>query len=380
MASPVSTENEAGGLAAMLSRLPDRPLLAGAVVNYADVARQTAAMGVETPRDARDEEATQRWIAAIRPLSLPQATGRYWTLPEWREAFGFDLFQVEQAVEYGGDQFELTVLRGTFDPAELRAAWARGGYQPIDLGAGEAHAVREDYEIAITSPSGRMAMSYLNVVALTDDGTLILSNTRDGVRAALAVATGQAPPLSDRADVAPLARSAPPDLVSAHLVDGELLRAVPDPMGAFLGEESPQDFATRVAEERVEARRLPPVAAALLGQTAGLILEGNGIATPEAAPAPPARLVAALSTISPDAAETAATVIAERLATGRTSPVLSGEMADRPWAELFPERSVHAVSGEPAVLIELMPAPGVRPFILQEMLYQRLPGFLAWEW
>jgi hypothetical protein len=55
-------------------------------------------------------------------------------------------------------------------------------------------------------------------------------------------------------------------------------------------------------------------------------------------------------------------------------------MADRPWAELFPERSVHAVSGEPAVLIELMLAPGVRPFILQEMLYQRLPGFLAWEW
>jgi hypothetical protein len=73
-------------------------------------------------------------------------------------------------------------------------------------------------------------------------------------------------------------------------------------------------------------------------------------------------------------------VIAERLATGKTSPLMSGEMADRSWAELFPERTVRAVSGESAVLIELVPAPGVRPFILQEMLFQRMPGFLAWEW
>lgn len=92
-----------------------------------------------------------------------------------------------------------------------------------------------------------------------------------------------------------------------------------------------------------------------------------------------AQLVIALSTIGPDAAETVATVIAERLMTGRTSPLMSGEMADQPWDELFPERAVHAVSGEPAVLIELMPAPGVRPFILQEMLFQRMPGFLAWQ-
>jgi hypothetical protein len=122
------------------------------------------------------------------------------------------------------------------------------------------------------------------------------------------------------------------------------------------------------------------VAAALLDQTAGLIADGNQMATPEATPAPPTRLVVVLSTTNPDAAETAATVIAERLATGRTSPLMSGEMADRAWAELFPGRTVRAVSGEPVVLIELAPAPGVRPFILQEMLFQRMPGFLAWEW
>jgi hypothetical protein len=380
VASPVPAENEAGSLAAMLGRLPDRPLgLDGAMVTYADVARQTTALGVDAPGAAGDEEGVQRWIAAVTPLSLPQATGQYWTLPEWRAAFGFDLFQVEQAVEYGAPPFGLTVLRGTFDPGELRAAWARGGYQPIDLGAGEAYAVREDFEIDFSDPGSQMALGYLNVVALADDGTLIFGSTRNGVRGALAAAAGTEPSFAGRADIAPLLGAAP-DLVSALFVDGELLRAVADPAGAFLGDESPEEFATRVAEEQIEARRLPPVAAALLGQTAGLIADGDQMATPEGVPAPPARLVVVLSTINSDAAVTAATVIAARLATGRTSPLMSGEMADRAWAELFPQRTVRAVSGEPAVLIELVPAPDVRPFILQEMLFQRMPGFLAWEW
>ena len=86
------------------------------------------------------------------PLTLPQSTGQHWTMPEWRVAFGFDLYQVEQAVEYAAPPFALTALRGTFDPGELRAAWARGGYQPIDLGAGEAYAVREDFEIDLSDP------------------------------------------------------------------------------------------------------------------------------------------------------------------------------------------------------------------------------------
>src|SRR5918993_210917 len=379
-ASPVPAESAVGSLAAMLGRLPDRPLgLDGAMVTYADVARQTAAMGVDAPRGAGDDDGVQQWTAAVTPLSLPQATGQHWSLPEWRAAFGFDLFQVAQAVEYAAPPFGLTVLRGTFDPGELRTAWARGGYQPVDLGAGEAYAVREDFAIDFSDPGSRMALGYLNVVALADDGTLIFSSTRDGVRGALAAAAGTEPSFAGRADVAPLVHAAPTDLVSALLVDGELLRAVADPAGAFLGEESPADFATRVAEEQIEARRMSPVAAALLGQTAGLIADGSQMATPEATPTPPTRLVVVLSTINPDATETAATVIAERLATGRISPLMSGEMADRAWAELFPERTVRPVSGEPAVLIELMPARGVRPFILQEMLFQRTPGFLAWE-
>src|SRR5215208_4075703 len=188
-ASPVPSQNEARTLEAMLERLPNRPLgLGGAMVTYADVASQTAALGVEAPGTDSDDEGVQRWIAAVMPLTLPQATGQHWAQPEWREAFGFDLFQVEQAVEYGAPPLGLTLLRGTFDPVELRAAWVRGGYQPVDLGAGDAYAVREDFEIVFSDPGSRMALGYLNVVAISEDGTLIFGSSRDGVRSALAAA------------------------------------------------------------------------------------------------------------------------------------------------------------------------------------------------
>src|SRR5215210_642738 len=57
VAIPVPAETEAGSLAAMLDRLPDRPLgLDGAMVTYAHVARQTAALGFDAP-GATDDEA-----------------------------------------------------------------------------------------------------------------------------------------------------------------------------------------------------------------------------------------------------------------------------------------------------------------------------------
>jgi hypothetical protein len=40
---------------------------------------------------------------------------------------------------------------------------------------------------------------------------------------------------------------------------------------------------------------------------------------------------------------------------------------------------VRAVAGEPVVIVELVPAPGVSPFVLQNLLFQRTPGFLAWD-
>jgi len=377
--SPGALGVEAGGLGGMLGRLADLPLgKDGAMVTYANVARQSVALGLDPPRDADDTAGRDRWYSAAGQLMLPQSTWRNWIVPEWREVFGFDLFHIEQAAEYAAPPFGVTVLRGTFDPVELRAAWGRSGYQPIDLAAGEAYAVREDYQMG-SDLGSRMALVYLNVVALADDGTLVLSSSRDGVRGALTAISGQEPSFADRAEVAPLIRSVPPTLVSALLMHGEALRAMSDPADALLGDEpleDLEDFATRAADEQAEARRLPPVIAALLGQTEGTFPTGaEAAALPDLSSA---RLVAGLTTIAPGAAEEAVAVIEERLATRRAAG-LNDQVAGRTWAALFPERSIRAMSGEPVVLIELVPAPGVSPGILQELLSTRALDFLAWE-
>jgi hypothetical protein len=88
--------------------------------------------------------------------------------------------------------------------------------------------------------------------------------------------------------------------------------------------------------------------------------------------------VVALTTPSPEAAQDAAAVIDERLVTQTLPEMAGGSLAGRPWADLFPTRNVQAIPGEAAVLVELTPAPGVPPRILQDLLFRRVPGFVAW--
>ena len=371
-------DDDAGSLAAMLARLPDVPLTGdGAMVTYANAARQAAALGISPPAGVDDGAAQEAWLSAVGQLLFSQSTALQWANPDWRAAFGFDLYQVDQAVEYGAPPLSVTVLRGRFDPAELRAAWSRGGYAPLDLGAGEAYAVRDDFAVDITDPGSRMALAHLNVAALANDGSLIFGSTRGIVSHALAATAGQGPSFAARPEIARLLRAAPADLVTAFLIHGDLLQAVTDPAELMLGQESPPALATRMAEDAAEARRLPPVVAALLGNTAGQFASTSGAATPST-PAAPSRIVAVLAMLGLGTADGAAAVIRDRLATQAFPTLIGGQFAGRAWAELFPEHSVEAAPEAAAVVIALTPAEGVPPLIVQQMIFNRTPGFLAW--
>lgn len=380
-APPVESPSAAasGGLAEMLGRLPSLPLGEdGAIATYASPAAQLAALGMTPPGATADEAERAAWGEAVGRLALPQQVRDVGRTPEWRDAFGFDVFQIDQSAEYLAPPLAVTAVRGRFDSDELRAAWERSGYEPLDVDAGEAYAVRGDFEVALSDPVGRLAMAYLNVVGLADDGTLIFSSAEEGVRGALAAIDGDADSLADQVDLAPIVDAAPSDLVSALLVDGSSFLAVPDAAGVALEGEDPEAFATRAAEETYEATRLPGITAGLLGQTAGTVTGEN--ATPTAEDEfPPARAVAVVALEDPDAAETAAGVIEQRLADQALPAGAGGDRAGRPWAELFPERTVRAVPGEAVVVIELGLAEGVAPSILQTLLFQRALGFLAWS-
>jgi hypothetical protein len=124
-ATPEPTQPAGGSLAAMLHLLPAMPLDT-AELDYADYARQRHSFGLDE-RPATDAET--RLQLAVLSGSVTSYAGDL-SAPEWKAGLGFDLWDVDQMLEFRDGDTSLTVLRGRFDEATLRSAWDRAGYRP----------------------------------------------------------------------------------------------------------------------------------------------------------------------------------------------------------------------------------------------------------
>ncbi len=369
---------EPGGLVAMLARVPAQPPLLeaprGAWLMYADVAAQLAAVGVAVP-DGGDAAAITRWLQAVRWLTLPQSMGLSWTESRfgWREMFGFDAYQVDQTFAIEAPPFGLTLLRGRFDPAEVRAALARTGYAPRDVDGTTIASLGEEPDL--TAMAVRLTLGQMNNAAILADGTLVFTHWVETMRAVLAVERGQAAAMTRRVDVATLLPTHWPDLVSAALVPGIQLIGQALDVGAVLGTPNPDvdALATQIATAAAELQGMPPVVTALLGTTAGgplASLSAEATSEPLLPGQAAARMVVALVMTSPDAARQAVPVVTARLGTGATRD-------GQTYATLFPVHTVRAVAGAPVVLIELDPAAETPRDILIRLLILRDLGLLA---
>jgi hypothetical protein len=234
-----------------------------------------------------------------------------------------------------------------------------------------------------------LAQSSMNHAVILDDGVLAFSSVRDSLQLVLEVGAGRQASFAADVGIAPVLGSLPPDLVSALLVPGSMLGGPIDPATLLLdptpGAPNVETVATQIAVEAAERRRMPPVVTALLGLTAGgplaLPTGDDAITAQQPRPgSPEARLIITLVMIHPGAAETATTVVTERLATQRVPPSGSGAESAESYAELFPERSVGVADDEPVVLIELGLAHGTPRSILVRLLMARSLSFLAWSW
>lgn len=374
-------------MAALLDRLPAVPFSEPSIpVSYADVAAQLAAVGVAAPTAGADQAASARFWDAAQWLWLPSSLS-YSADPAWRAAFGFDLFQIDQAIGLNvrrpdrEQDFRVTLVRGRFAEAEVRAAWTRSGYQAIEVEGGELASVGEEALLDPALPFFQLSAFDLANAAILADGTLGFAGTREDLAAVLDVAAGRAPSLADRVDVAALVRAARPDLVTAVLATGSQIQAE-DPLAMFLGDGTPGvpdigAIATALATEIAAPPAMSPIALGLLGMTAGFpppaTESGEGTATPGPSPPgqPAARGEIALLMPSPGAAAAAVPVVEGRLA-GEAS-----RTARRPYAELFPERVVRAVPGEPVLLVDLGLGEGVPAGVLSGLLVAADLGFLA---
>jgi hypothetical protein len=158
----------------------------------------------------------------------------------------------------------------------------------------------------------------------------------------LAAIDGSGPSLLDRPDVAPLAAATRANLSTAYLLLGTSVQYTPDVANVVQADEPLEDAATRVAEEQAAAQT-----------------------------------IVALS-VGSAAAERGAAVVAERLDTEGVPATSRSSVAGRPWAELFPDRTVTAVPDAGVVLATLTPAPGIRAAPQPFLAFGRELTFILW--
>ncbi len=356
--------SEPGSLGAMLQLMPLLPLGgdALAMVTYANPALQAKSVGV-TPDDPD-------WTRALRSIPV-HSRGAQMNTDEWRDAFGFGLADIDQAIEYSAPPTALSVLRGRFDPEALITQWVETGYEAREAGQAIYYTIGDDFAVDLQSPVSRLALSSANYLAILGPDTIALAPSETLIVAALDASAGTLRSLADEINVASLVAGAPDDLAGGTIVSGTALLAVGDPAALITGSSDlpdPDDVATQIASDLAAASAMPALTTVLLGQTAGGPIDDldSSLAQDEI---PAAQAVAVVATASSAAAETAAEVIDARLQepTGTLN-----------WSEFFTGWTIQVVEGEPAVRVELDMATGRNPGVLTQMLFQRELSFLSW--
>ena len=365
-----SAQVPAADLEAMLGLVPatfpdlDDPELAN--ITYANIAAQLEAVEVAAP-GSMDDEAFSEWVAATVGLPVPSHAAQY--LQSWREDYGFDLLQADQTLQISLPPFDLSLFRGRFDEREIVRALRELGYKPVGNDR-PILAIRGDFEQDITAQTD-YKLAAMNYATILDDGTLAFASAQDILESVLDVVAGETLSLAERDDIAALLPNVPDDLASALFVDGTMLTGgVPEELLELDPQATPDIEA--IATDVAEGSDMPPVVTAMLGTTTGGPLQLDGETSPPSSDIPAARGAVVVVLQSPDAAETAAPVIEERLATATSLAT------DQPYAELFPERSVEAVPETPVVRIDLTFAEDTQRNILMQMLFSRDLRFLAW--
>lgn len=357
----VATQESADtSLAAMLAHLP--AVIAEledsnqAIAAYADIAAQLAAFDLDAPERMTDD-GDGAWAAVITGLPFPSPALQYQRAVG--DHYGFDLVQVDQALSIALPPFERALYRGRLDEARIVRALRRVVYTPVGSNERPILPLRGDFEQDILAPAA-YKLSAMNYATVLDDGTLAFSSAQGALVAMLAVEAGQQSSLAERDDMVALLVGLPDGLVSAHILHGSALATgVPD------------ELLDMDATENGGPGAMPPVEMARLGFTAvGPIPDAEEAALlPDR---PDANAVIVLRMRNADAATSAVPVLVERPATE------SSEQTKLPYADLFPERTVEAMSGTPEIWITLTLGEGVSRGILMQLLYSRDLGFLAW--
>ena len=174
---------------------------------YGDLRKNLAEAGAPIPRtleelfclDTEDREKYESAFAGRMvgiTLTGLLARMRSYAL-QWPEVFGFDFPQVSLSTSFTGTWSPRgpSYLEGTFDADEVRRNLLGLGYQEEEHAGRAYYSTRQDYGQNLRDPGGRLSLSSMNRVYITDDILIAASYTEfmrkvfdamDGTEASLA--------------------------------------------------------------------------------------------------------------------------------------------------------------------------------------------------
>ncbi len=96
-------------------------------------------------------------------IGFANAQGRY------RDAFGYDIFQIDREISGGLPPGYFSRMEGAFDVGAVTAKLQAAGYQNASAGGTDYFMIRDDYQIDIKSPNGSIALARMNRVAVSKE-------------------------------------------------------------------------------------------------------------------------------------------------------------------------------------------------------------------
>ena len=242
----------------MLALVPQRAPLPGVDgIWFADVARQKGNYGFAdiTSQAAFMRLSDDRRLTfnnTIAALPLPEDAGRtYAALPAWREATGYDFWQVDRTIQAGSPPQLWTRLEGRFNRAGITGALQGAGHQSVSYQEATILMRGQDGQLVdLPLPLTHYTLARLNRVVL-EEGALTATSQTALAQAGIDVRAGRVPSFAADPDYAALLAALGP-VVGAMLLPPTAFYGAPNPSARPTPTPTPARTATPVAD------RLPP--------------------------------------------------------------------------------------------------------------------------
>lgn len=239
----------------LLGMIPSGPIgdtaLSKQTATFANIAGQLKAVEAQPPADLGDETALHVWTTAMRGMAGPESL--QWALtPDWKTTFGFEVFDIDQSLEFGMPPLVLTAYRGRFMPDAIGAALKVSGYKPIDRADAAVWSLAEDATISFDNPANHLALSRMNNVAVIGTDVLLAAPRLDALKAMLDTVASKRPSMAANADLAALVKATTVDLASGLFVSGDSVAGAATPVktvlaGITFGAAVPPEASTPVS-------------------------------------------------------------------------------------------------------------------------------------